>query len=301
MSDINIVEVGPRDGLQNEKVFLSLEEKREFVKKLSQTGLNRIELGSFVSPRWVPQMQNTEDLVQRILRDQDFGEIPKSVRFSVLVPNLKGLNRAVKSGIKEIAIFLSATESFSKKNINCSILESYTNYQHICRQAIKENLKIRAYLSVCFYCPYEGPVSHEAVLEWAKKLEDLKVDEIAISDTTGQARAFEVEVLLEKLFDSISKDKLACHFHDVHGMALTNVWSAYKMGIRVFDGSIGGLGGCPYTQSPVGNTPTEGLLYLFKGPGDPVIGKLTRTALWLQEKIGKSLPSAFLRSPLASY
>ena len=297
MDKISILEVGPRDGLQNEQSFLSLKDKRELIKKLSWTGLSRIELGSFVSPKWVPQMQNTEVLVQQILKDQETGEIPKQIEFSALVPNLKGLKRALTSGVKEISIFLSASEAFSKKNINCSIKESYAKYKEICKQALKENLKIRAYLSVCFYCPYEGKVSPDKVLEWIQKIEDLAVYEISISDTTGTARALEVQNLLEKLFRKIPKNKIACHFHNVHGMALANVWSAYKMGVRSFDGSLGGLGGCPYSKVPSGNVPTEALIYLLKGSKDPSIKKLIETALWLEKKLNKKLSSVFLRSP----
>ena len=297
MDIVEIVEVGPRDGLQNEPSLLTLEEKREFVRKLSQTGLRRIELGSFVSPKWIPQMQNTGELVQKILEDQRKGFIPKHIQFSTLVPNLKGLQRAVESGIKEISIFLSATDSFSKKNINCSVHESYTRYRDLCKEALRENLKIRAYLSVCFHCPYEGKVSQEKVMEWIKKIEDLSVYEIAVSDTTGKANAEEVQNLLEKLFKCISKNKLACHFHNVHGMALANVWSAYLLGIRCFDGSLGGLGGCPYSQTPSGNVPTEALFYLLKRSQENSIKKLIAAGLWLENKLKKKLPSVLLHSP----
>ena len=297
MDKISILEVGPRDGLQNEQTLLSLDDKKELIKKLSLIGLNRIELGSFVSPKWVPQMRDTEQLVQQVLRDQSLGELSQQIQFSALVPNLKGLSRALESGIKEISIFLSATDSFSKKNINHSMEESYKIYKEVCQQAQRNNLKIRAYLSVCFYCPYEGRVKPNQVLEWVKRIEDLGVYEISISDTVGKARALEVQNLLEILFNTISKNKIACHFHDVHGMALANVWSAYKMGIRSFDGSLGGLGGCPYSQAPSGNIPTESLIYLLKDPKDPLIQGLIETGWWLEKKLNKKLPSALLRSP----
>ena len=297
MDEIRILEVGPRDGLQNEKTFLSLENKTEFVRRLASTGLNRIELGSFVSPEWVPQMQNTEQLVQQILEDQKQGAIPSHIEFSALVPNLKGLQRALESGIKEISIFLSATDSFSSKNINCSTEEAYEIYTEVCNQALKEKLKIRAYLSVCFYCPYEGKVLPAQVLKWVEKIEELGVYEISISDTTGKARASEVQNLLEILFKKIPSNRLACHFHNVHGMALANVWSAYQMGVRSFDGSLGGLGGCPYSKVPSGNVPTESIIYLLKSSKDPAIKKLVELALWLEDKINKKLPSSLLRSP----
>ena len=297
MDKIRFLEVGPRDGLQNEQRLLSLEDKREWIKKLSHTGLKRIELGSFVSPKWVPQMRKTVDFVQQILKDQELGDIPKDMEFSALVPNLKGFHRALESGIKEIAIFLSATQTFSQKNINRSMEDSYKIYKEICKQAFKENLKVRAYLSVCFCCPYEGEVLPETVLKWVKKIEDLGVYEISISDTLGKARALEVETLLNALFKAqISKTQIACHFHNVHGMAIANVWSAYQLGIRSFDGSLGGLGGCPYSKHPSGNVPTEALFYLFRGAKDPSIKKLIDTALWLEKKLNKKLPSVFLRS-----
>ena len=285
---ISILEVGPRDGLQNEQTLLSLEDKRELIKKLSLTGLDRIELGSFVSPKWVPQMKDTQELVKQVLKDQELGDIPKTIQFSTLVPNFEGLKKALDSGIKEISVFLSATDSFSKKNINRSMEESYTSYKEICKQALKENLKIRAYLSVCFHCPYEGKVLPAQVLEWAQKIEDLGVYEISISDTTGKARAVEVQNLLELLLNKISKDKIACHFHNVHGMALANVWSAYQMGVSCFDGSLGGLGGCPYSKVPSGNVPTESLIYLLKGSEDSSIKKLIDVACGLKANSTKN-------------
>ncbi|MDE0092047.1 MAG: hydroxymethylglutaryl-CoA lyase, partial [Oligoflexia bacterium] len=181
MSALNFLEVGPRDGLQNEKKVLSLEDKTEFIIKLSQTGLKRIELGAFVSPKWVPQMKDSKKLIQKILKLQKENQIDSLIEFSALVPNQKGLEQAFESGIKEISIFLSATDSFSKKNINATREEAYKKYQAVCKQAHKENLKIRAYLSVCFECPYEGRVFQEDVIKWTQKIEELGVYEISIS------------------------------------------------------------------------------------------------------------------------
>ena len=300
MSPFRFLEVGPRDGLQNEKQILSLEDKTEFIIKLAQAGLKRIELGSFVSPKWIPQMRDSKELVQKTLQLQKEKKMDSEIEFSALVPNQKGLEQALQTGIKEISIFLATTDSFSKKNINGLREESYKKYQAVCQQAHKENLKIRAYLSVCFDCPYEGKVPQEEVIKWVQKIEDLGVYEISISDTTGKARAEEVEDLLYKLFQCISKEKLACHFHNVHGAALANVWSAYKMGISSFDGSLGGLGGCPYSKVPSGNVPTESLIYLLKGADDPLIKKLLPIASWLEKKLKKKLPSPLLNSPYYS-
>lgn len=299
---VNFLEVGPRDGLQNESSILSLEDKTLFIQKLAQAGLNRIELGSFVSPKWIPQMQNTDKLVEQVLKEQDAGRIPKHIEFSALVPNLKGLYRALSSGIKEISIFLSATESFSDHNINCSIQDSYIKYKDICKQALKENLKIRAYLSVCFYCPYEGKVLEQKVVDLIQKIEDLSVYEISISDTTGQASPLEVQNLLQKIIHRVSKNKLAGHFHNVHGMALANVWSAYQSGICTFDSSVGGLGGCPYAKTPSGNVATEELAYIFQNSQNTSIKnisikKLIDIGLWLEKKLDKKLHSSLLHSP----
>ena len=296
MRDVRILEVGPRDGLQNESLILSLEDKIQFITSLVAMGLNRIELGSFVSPKRIPQMRDTDLLVKKILEDQRQGLMAPGVEFSALVPNLKGLNRALNSGIKEISVFLSATDTFSQKNLNCSSQKAYHIYQQVCKQALRQKLKIRAYLSVCFYCPYEGEVPTQKVIDWVKKIEDLGVYEIAISDTTGKASPLQVTNLLSDLLKQVSNNKIACHFHDVHGMALANIVSAYQLGIKSFDGSVGGLGACPYAKVPSGNVPTESIIYLFKG-SNPLIQKIIDLALWLEKKLNKKLPSLFLRSP----
>ncbi|MBC6415630.1 MAG: hydroxymethylglutaryl-CoA lyase [Bdellovibrionales bacterium] len=297
MSEIQILEVGLRDGFQNEKKQLSLEEKVFFAEQLAKTGLKRIELGSFVSAKWVPQMKDSKELVTHILNKQKQGLLDSQIQFSALVPNQRGLRDALETGIKEIAIFLSSTDSFSQKNINRSRDLAYQAYKELCKKALKEKLKIRAYLSVCFECPFEGKVKAEEVLKWVKKIKDLGVYEISISDTTGKARPQDVNNLLILLLKHIPKEKLACHFHNIHGMALSNAWVAYLRGIRVFDGSLGGLGGCPYSLVHSGNIATESLLYLFKGSQDPIIPKLLTLAKKLQKKFQKKLESPLLHSP----
>ena len=287
MSEVQILEVALRDGLQNESKKLSLKDKKYFAEQLAKTGLKRIELGSFVSPKWVPQMDQTKELATHILQKQNRGLLDSQVQFSALVPNQKGLNEALETGLKEIAIFLSSTDSFSKENINRSRDSAYTVYQELCKTAHKEKLKIRAYLSVCFECPFEGKVKEREVLKWVQKIEALGAYEISISDTTGKARPQDVERLLNLLLKHISKKSLACHFHNVYGMALSNVWTAYLKGIRTFDGSLGGLGGCPYSKAPSGNIATESLIYLFKGAEDPLIPKLLSLASQLEAKLQK--------------
>ena len=297
MSEVQILEVGLRDGLQNEKQQLSLKDKIFLAEELSKTGLKRIELGSFVSPQWVPQMSQTKDLVHHILDSQKKGFLDSQIEYSALVPNQKGLESALESGLKSIAIFLSSTEAFSKKNINRPRETAYQNYKILCKKALQEGVKIRAYLSVCFDCPYEGKVESLEVLNWIQKIEQLGVYEISISDTTGKARPQEVEALLDLILKKIPKAKLACHFHNVHGTALSNVWTAYQKGVRSFDGSLGGLGGCPYSKAPSGNISTEALIYLLESPESPLIPKILKITSHLQKKLGKKLESPLLNSP----
>ena len=297
MSEVQILEVGLRDGLQNESQNLNLEDKIFLTEELSKTGLKRIELGSFVSPQWIPQMNQTKSLVSHVLNSQKKGFLDSQIEYSALVPNQKGLKEALDTGLKSLAIFLSSTESFSKKNINRSRDEAYQNYQKLCKEAFQNGVKVRAYLSVCFECPYEGKVSAQEVLKWIQKIEELGVYEISISDTTGKARPQEVEYLLDLILKKIPKEKLACHFHNVHGTALCNVWAAYKKGIRVFDGSFGGLGGCPYSKVPSGNISTEALLYLLEGPESPLISKILKISRRFQKKLGKRLDSHLVHSP----
>ncbi len=297
MPPISVLEVGPRDGLQNEKVFLSLEDKIELIKRLSFSGLKRIEIGSFVSPKIIPQMKDTKEVVKKVLQIQQRNEIDQDIQFSALVPNLKGLEGAVQSGLKEVALFLACTDSFSTKNINQTVEESLKNYKEVSKEAIGQGLKVRAYLSVCFSCPYEGEISPEKVLELVEKIQDFNVYEISISDTVGVATPQQVQYLLKTLSKKIKFNKLALHFHNVHGMALANVWTAYQMGITSFDGSVGGLGGCPYANVETGNVSTESLFYLLEGAQSPYLKGLIKTGQWLQSKLQKKLSSPLLKSP----
>ena len=297
MSEVQILEVGLRDGLQNERENLSLEDKIFLAEELSKTGLKRIELGSFVSPQWIPQMSQTKDLVSHILNIQNKGFLDSQIEYSALIPNQRGLKEALDTGLKSLSIFLSSTDSFSKKNINCSREQAYQNYQALCKEALQEGVKIRAYLSVCFECPYEGKVKNEEVLKWIKKIAELGVYEISISDTTGKARPQEVESLLDLILKNIPKNKIACHFHNVHGTALANVWTAYQKGVRSFDGSLGGLGGCPYSKAPSGNISTEALIYLLENPKSPLIPKILKITRRLEKKLGKKLNSPLIHSP----
>ena len=333
MNDVTILETGPRDGLQREKAALSLNDRFEFIQKLSRAGLKRIELGAFVSPKWVPQMSGTGELAQRVLAAQKAGGLPADIQFSALTPNLKGLGLAMDAGMRETAVFAACTDTFSKKNINRSVEESLVIYKSLCREALSHGLKVRAYLSVCFLCPYEGPVSLERAALLAERLRDMGAFEIALSDTTGAAAPFQVQDLIEKASKKISLRQIACHFHDLHGMGMANVWAAYQAGVRSFDGSAGGLGGCPFAGAVAGNTPTEGLLCLLQGAGSgakepsheegaqspakavfrggaraggqapralALIKGVVEAALWLEKRLGRRLPSPLLRSPYFS-
>ena len=236
---------------------------------------------------------------------QKAGHIPPDVRFSALIPNQKGLRMALDSGMREAAVFAACSDTFSKKNLNRSVEESLVIYKSVCREALSHGLKVRAYLSVCFFCPFEGPIPPERAIRLTERLRDMGAYEVAISDTAGMASPCQVQDLLEGLSKKISWNQTACHFHDLHGLGMANVWAAYQAGVRSFDGSAGGLGGCPYAGAVAGNTPTEGLLLLLQrakagaGAQDPaaIAGRVIETALWLEAKLGCRLPSPLLRSP----
>lgn len=260
---VKIVEVGLRDGLQNEKKILSAQFKSELAIALLQSGLTKIEIGAFVSSSWVPQMADSAkviELTQKKLENQnDFK------KFTVLVPNENGFESALRAGVKEIAIFASCTESFSQKNINCSIDESYERFKPVMKLARKNKIKVRGYLSTCFGCPFEGAVDEGFVLKQIQRMLDLGVYEVSIGDTIGVANAGQVQSLFKKAKRLFPVEKLAGHFHDTRGQALANILMAYSLGVRVFDSSIGGLGGCPYAPGATGNVATEDVVYMFEG------------------------------------
>jgi len=291
---VTIVEMGLRDGLQNEKVVLDSSTRLEILKKLLDAGSRRIEVGAFVSPQWVPQMAGSAEVTKAALQLQKSKQAAKGTEFSVLVPNEKGMLLALETGIKEIAIFAASSESFSKKNINCSIEESFDRFKPVMALAKKHKIKVRGYLSTCFGCPFEGKVSEAKVVQLAKRLHQLGCYEISIGDTIGVANAAQVESLFKKLKKAVPTKKLAAHFHDTRGQALANILAAYKLGIQVFDSSIGGLGGCPYAPGAAGNVATEDVVYMFEGMGVKTgidLNKLVAMNPWLTEKIQHTLPT----------
>lgn len=294
MKPVRIVEVGLRDGLQNESSQLSVEQRFNLFKKLIEAGSVHLEVGAFVSPKWVPQMAHTGELTVKVLQEITRLKAHKKLFPSVLVPNEVGMNQAIESGIKEIAIFAACSESFSQKNINCSIDESFERFKPVMALAKKHKIKVRGYLSTCFGCPFEGAVDEKKVVKIAKRMYDLGVYEISIGDTIGVAHVGQVKSLFMKLKKVIPVRKLAGHFHDTRGQSLANILVAYNMGITVFDASIGGLGGCPYAPGAAGNVATEDVVYMFEGlkiKTNLNLNKLIETHKWLQPMIDHPLSS----------
>lgn len=294
MKTVTLVEMGLRDGLQNEKTTLDAATRAEFAAKLVAAGAKKLEAGAFVSPQWVPQMAGTAEVMSLLQQKVKNKEISSRVEFSVLVPNERGMEEAIKAGVREVAIFTAASESFTQKNINCSIEESFQRFAPVMALAKKHKIKVRGYLSTCFGCPFEGKVSEAKVVKLAQRLYKLGCYEISIGDTIGVADAGQVESLFRKLKKVIPAKKLAGHFHDTRGQALANILAAYKLGVTVFDTSLGGLGGCPYAPGATGNVATEDVVYMFHGMKVKTgwsLEKLLTIDPWMAEKIGHTLPS----------
>src|SRR5437773_3530428 len=256
VDSVKIVEVGPRDGLQNEKVTVPADAKVSFITALGDAGLRVIEAGAFVSPKWVPQMADSDEVYRNIPKDP-------GVDYPVLVPNEKGLERAIDAGVKSIAIFTAASETFNKRNINMSIDESFVNYAPVAARARAEGVRVRGYVSTAFGCPYEGEVAPEKVLEVSARLLDLGCYEVSVGDTIGVGTPMQVQGVVGMLLQVVPASRLAMHFHDTRGTALANTLAALELGIGTYDASSGGLGGCPYAPGASGNMATEDLLYML--------------------------------------
>jgi len=285
---IQLIEVGPRDGLQNEKSILPTAVKVTFIKKLIAAGLKEIEVGSFVNPKWVPQMADTEAVVKAL------GPAPAGVTYVALVPNEKGFESALRCGIKKIAVFTAASEAFNQKNINCSIAESIARFTPVLELAKKEGVAVRGYVSTAFSCPYSGDVSSNTVADVVQKLIDLGLTDISIGDTTGKAVPTMVAQLLESLIAKHGSGRFAMHFHDTYGTALANIVESMRLGIDRFDSSAGGLGGCPYAPGASGNVATDDLVWLVERMGIQThVGALALQAasLYIQNQLQKKLPS----------
>lgn len=295
---VRVVEVGPRDGLQNEKMLVPTEQKIRFIQMLAEAGLPVVEATSFVSPRAIPQLSDASSVMQGLERRAE-------TRYPVLVPNLKGMERALAAGVRDIAVFTAASESFAQHNINATIAESLANFRPVIAQARQDGIPVRGYISTVFGCPYEGTVAPRQVLDVARALLEMGVDELSLGDTIGVATPNQVVEVLDLLVgeNHIPIDRLALHFHDTRGTALANVLMALEMGVTILDSSAGGLGGCPYAPGAAGNLATEDLLYMLHGLGISTgvdLAKVVEATRFISAWLDHPPTSKYFQAALAS-
>lgn len=291
-ASVTIKEVGPRDGLQNEKVNLSTKDKITWINQLSHTGLTYIEITSFVNPKWIPALADAIQVAKGIDR------LP-GITYSALVPNRQGLERALAANVDETAVFMSASETHNQKNINKSISDTYPILKEVVQESLAEGKSVRGYVSTVFGCPYEGHVSTDNVVRVSEHLFEMGIHELSLGDTIGVANPKQVQSVLEILLKRFPAEKLAMHFHDTRGTALANILASLDMGITTFDSSVGGLGGCPYAPGASGNVASEDVLYMLNQMGIETgidQEKLLTSARYIQEKMGRSLPSHNLQA-----
>jgi len=294
---VRIVEVGPRDGLQNEAAPIDTATKVAFVNALAAAGHRQIEVSAFVSPKWVPQMADASEVFAAIARRP-------GVTYSALVPNLAGLARAREAQVGEVAIFAAASETFSRRNINQSVVDSLDTYAGVCAEASRAGLRVRAYLSTVFGCPFEGDVPVDTVAAVAARLIDMGAYEVALSDTIGIAHPGQVPRVLDAVTRQVPLDRLALHFHDTRGTALVNVYAALEAGVTTIDASAGGLGGCPYAPGATGNLATEDLVYMLHGLGIETgvsLDALIAASRAIEMQVGHALPSRVYRATVGRY
>jgi hydroxymethylglutaryl-CoA lyase len=284
-SSVRIVEVGPRDGLQNEPSPVSVAARIALIEGLADAGCKTIEAGSFVSPKWVPQMADTAAVLAGLKRKD-------GVRYPVLVPNLQGLEAAEAANAKDISIFAAASESFSKKNINCSIAESLDRFRPVAARALEQERRLRGYVSCVLGCPYEGEIAPDAVARVSKALFEMGCEEISLGDTIGTGTPLKAKRMIEAVAKHVPMRQLAVHFHDTYGQALANILATLEMGIGVVDSSVAGLGGCPYAKGASGNVATEDVVYMLNGMGISTGVDLDRLA-----KVGRSVLQQLNRAP----
>ncbi|MAG77310.1 MAG: hydroxymethylglutaryl-CoA lyase [Colwelliaceae bacterium] len=281
---VKIVEVGPRDGLQNEKQFIEASDKIALIDMLADAGLDYVESGSFVSPKWVPQMATSSEVFKGISRKD-------GVTYAALTPNMKGFEAAVESGADEVAIFGAASEAFSQKNINCSIAESLERFEPVVAAAKERGLRVRGYVSCVVGCPYDGFITPEKVAEVAEQLYQMGCYEISLGDTIGVGTPASVQNMLAAVSTKVQVDKLAVHFHDTYGQALANIYAALQMGVSVVDSAVAGLGGCPYAKGASGNVATEDVVYMLNGLGIETgidFNKLLDAGWFISDKLGRA-------------
>jgi hydroxymethylglutaryl-CoA lyase len=292
---VTLVEVGPRDGLQNIDTPIEVELKVRFVEALARAGLPVVEVGSFVNPKVIPQMADTQRVYAQIQRQA-------GTRYPALVPNERGLDAALGSGVEEIAVFTATSETFNHHNIRATIAESLERFRPVVRRARDANLRVRGYVSCCFGCPFEGDVPAQRVVDVTQELLALGVQEVSLGDTIGVAVPTQVDRVLEVVLKSVPVDVVALHFHDTRGTAVANVLQALRWGVHIFDASAGGLGGCPYAPGATGNVATEDLVYLLRGMGIETgvdLVRLLDASMLMERRLGAPLPSRALRALLA--
>jgi hydroxymethylglutaryl-CoA lyase len=292
---VRIVEVGPRDGLQNEKHPVAAETKIELIARLADCGLPAIEATAFVSPKWVPQMADAAEVMRGIERR-------KGVAYPVLVPNEKGLEAALAAGAEEVAVFAAASEAFSKKNINCSVKESLERFRPVMARAKEAGIKVRGYVSCALGCPYQGEVTPAAAAEVAWALFESGCYEVSLGDTIGTGTPEKTKAMIETVARRVPIKKLAGHYHDTYGMAAANIYASLQMGVNVFDTAVGGLGGCPYAKGASGNVATEDVVWLLNGLGIASgvdLDKLVDTAVWICAQLGRAPASKVAQAILA--
>lgn len=287
---VKIVEVGPRDGLQNEAQIISIETRIALIDRLSETGLKNIEVGAFVSPEWVPQMADT---------DRVFAGIRKKpgVSYPALVPNMHGFESALAAGLRDVSVFAAASEGFSQKNIHCSIAESLERFVPVCEAAEKKGIKVRGYISCVIACPYDGETDPLNVAEVAKALKNMGCYEISLGDTIGVGTPLKIQKMLRTVAKQVGVEHLAAHYHDTYGQALANVLVSLQEGVSVVDSAVAGLGGCPYAKGAKGNIATEDLLFMLDGMGIETgvdMGKLITAGRFISETLGKKPASKVL-------
>lgn len=294
---VKVVEVGPRDGLQNESRTVSTGDKIRLIERLADAGLPHVEMTSFVNPKWIPPLADAFEVATGVRRKP-------GVEYSALVPNLKGYERAREAGIEVCVLFLSASETHSKKNINKTVAEALDTYREVAEAALRDGKTLRAYISTVFGCPYEGDVPVEKTISIARSLLDMGVAEISLGDTTGMGTPGQVARYLEALFAELPAERFACHFHDTRGTALVNALVALQSGVTTLDSSVGGLGGCPYAPGATGNLATDDLLYMLDNLGIETgvdreqVLEITR---WIcQDVLGVDIPSRYAKAELAS-
>lgn len=289
---VRLVEMGPRDGLQNEKSVVTTATKLGLIDRLAEAGLTLIEAGSFVSPKWVPQMADSADVFAGLTRRN-------GVRYTALTPNMKGLEGAIAAGVDEVSVFAAASESFSQKNINCSIEESLERFVPIMDKAKSLNLPVRGYVSCVLGCPYEGAISPQAVARVADRLWQMGCYEISLGDTIGTGTPFAAQAMVDAVARHVPVDRIAAHFHDTYGQALANLLAVMERGVAVIDSSVAGLGGCPYAKGASGNVASEDVLYMLNGMGISTgvnLDRLVAAGQWISDQIGRANGSRVARA-----